>query len=93
VPEDNNILTLYNFMENEMKNELDMMPEVVDNKLAEIKKRLIEKAEKQYGDITFVAHRKNWDECFTFTNGEMMFWFNTKDDKSTHVLRVKDLPT
>jgi len=72
-----------------MEKEFNIMPEAVENKLDKLKKHLITEAEGKFGDITYVSDKKNWDDCFTFEKDNITFWFNVKNDGSTHVLRAK----
>jgi hypothetical protein len=74
-----------------MEKEFGIMPEAAENKLDKFKKNLIEEAEKKFGDIIYVSNKKNWDDCFTVEKDKIIFWFNTKKDGSTHMLRA-DLP-
>jgi hypothetical protein len=76
-----------------MEKEPGIMPEAIDNELARTKKRLIDEAMRRHGnDIVYVGNKKNWDECFTVENGEVLLWFNTKKDSSTCMLRETELP-
>jgi hypothetical protein len=46
--------------------------------------KLIERAKAKYGDIYPCDKKSQWDECFSRENGQVIFWFNSKDH-STHI--------
>lgn len=50
------------------------------------KSSLIKAAYARYGRILRV--KKRWRDCFTETDTELFFWFNTPDN-STHIVREK----
>ncbi len=50
-----------------------------------IMQSIINEAKDKHGKITYCGDAKTWNECFTFDNNHMMFWFNV--DKNTHAIR------
>ncbi len=57
-------------------------------KIENLKKELIERAKRKYGEIYFVGNKKSFDDSFTIVEGFLFFWFNDKSD-STHVFKEK----
>lgn len=52
----------------------------------ELKKQLIDKAEKLYGKIFPCVNKTTLDECFTLAGEDsLILWFNTEDN-STHMV-------
>ena len=53
----------------------------------EIKESLIQRAQEQYGEISYCGAARSWNECFTFTPDpcEIHFWFNDSAG-NTHVI-------
>jgi hypothetical protein len=51
----------------------------------ELKKKLINRAEKQFKKIYPCSTKNNLGDCFTVEEEQLLFWFNTADE-STHVL-------
>lgn len=57
----------------------------------ELKKQLIEKAEKIYGKIYPCVNKESLDECFTEVNDNaLILWFNTGDN-STHMIASDEI--
>lgn len=55
------------------------------------KYRLIQKARNMYGQIFPCANKSSLEECFaTSHNGDLILWFNTKDN-STHMVADGDV--
>jgi hypothetical protein len=46
--------------------------------------RLIDRAKAKFGTIYPCCGKAEWDESFTQDNGQVIFWFNSKDH-STHI--------
>jgi hypothetical protein len=46
--------------------------------------KLIERAKTKYGAIYPCHGKSQWNECFTWENGRVIFWFNSRDH-STHI--------
>jgi len=55
-------------------------------RLGELKQRLIKKAILMYGRIKPCGFCKKLDDCFTMQDNSLCFWFVT-EDKNTHMLR------
>ncbi len=55
--------------------------------MKDLKEKLISQAQRRYSFIRPCATKQKLDECFTITNGKLIFWFNTSDN-STHVMSI-----
>jgi hypothetical protein len=53
-----------------------------------LKKNMIRRAMKRYKNIAPCAPQRTLDDCFTFEDNKIYFWFNT-EDHSTHVLSAE----
>jgi hypothetical protein len=43
---------------------------------SDLKRKLIKKAIRKHSYITPCANKKNFDDCFTYNNGRLYFWYN-----------------
>jgi hypothetical protein len=53
-----------------------------------IKEKLKKQARKLYGEIIPAGNCKDFEECFTFHEDKILFWFNLKD-QSTKLISHK----
>ena len=56
--------------------------------MSKLEKRIIEEASRRYEKIFPVIHKKKLQDCFTYWEDMVIFWFNTADC-STHIIKEK----
>jgi hypothetical protein len=52
----------------------------------EIKRNLIEKAQKKFRNIKPCGPYEDFSNSFTKEEDDLIFWFNVEDTQSTHIL-------
>lgn len=58
--------------------------------MSKYEKRLMKKAYRSHKRIFPCGARASFSECFTIMDGNLFFWFNTKDG-STHIVKLVDI--
>jgi hypothetical protein len=54
----------------------------------ETKEKMIQEARTRYGSICLLPHGATFSDCFTRSNNNLIFWFNTEDNL-THMIAEK----
>ena len=62
-----------------------------DRIIEDLKKKIIERAYKQYRKVVPVSRKKNFSECFVQYENMLYFWFNTDGD-TTRIIKER-IPT
>ena len=51
-----------------------------------LKNILFNKAKEKFGDIVLCPNCRDWDDSYTIASGQLVLWFNDKEN-STHVVK------